>query len=82
VIVTSRGGAYDEGTPSAGWDHAVPVLELILGKAFGMSTSVITASLTLAETNPSLAGQVDRSRAEFEQARLDAAAMARELARG
>jgi FMN-dependent NADH-azoreductase len=82
VIVTSRGGAYDEGTPSEGWDHAVPVLELILGKAFGMSTSVIVASLTLAESNPSLAGELERSRAEFEQARRDAAATARRLALG
>jgi FMN-dependent NADH-azoreductase len=81
VIVTSRGGSYDEGSPSAGWDHAVPVLELILGNAFGMSTSVITTSLTLAESIPSMAGEVDRSRAEFEQARRDAAETARRLAR-
>jgi FMN-dependent NADH-azoreductase len=80
VIVTSRGGAYDEGTPSAGWDHAVPVLELILGNAFGMSTSVITTSLALAETIPSMAGEVDRSRAEFAQAQRDATETARRLA--
>jgi FMN-dependent NADH-azoreductase len=81
VIMTSRGGAYDEDTPTADWDHAVPVLELILGNAFGMSTTVIATSLTLAETIPRLAGERDRSRAEFEQAQQDAAETARRLAR-
>lgn len=27
VVVTSRGGSYDPGTATEGWDHGVPVLE-------------------------------------------------------
>ena len=80
VVVTSRGAAYDEGTPTAGWDHAVPVLELILGTALGMAVTVIATSLTLAETVPPLSGQIERSRAEFAQAHEAAAETAKRLA--
>lgn len=80
VVVTSRGAAYDEDTPTAGWDHAVPVLELILGTALGMTVTVIAASLTLAETVPPLAGQIERSRAELARAHQEAAQTAKRLA--
>ncbi|MCU1557629.1 MAG: putative acyl carrier protein phosphodiesterase 1 phosphodiesterase 1 [Microbacteriaceae bacterium] len=80
VIVTSRGASYEEGSPTAGWDHAVPVLELILGNALGMSTTVIATSLTLADSVPALADRLDQSRAELAQAHREAAAKARRLA--
>ena len=79
VIVSSRGASYDAGSPTEGWDHAVPMLELILGTALGMSVEVITTSLTLAETVPALAPQLDRSRAELAAAHEAAAAAARRL---
>jgi FMN-dependent NADH-azoreductase len=79
VIVSSRGASYDAGSPTDGWDHAVPMLELILGTALGMSVEVITTSLTLAETVPALAPQLDRSRAELAAAHEAAAAAARRL---
>ena len=82
VVVSSRGASYDAGSPSEGWDHAVPVLELILGTALGMQLEVITTSLTLAETVPALAPQLDRSRAELAAAHEAAAAAARRLAAG
>ncbi|WP_354569416.1 NAD(P)H-dependent oxidoreductase [Glaciihabitans sp. UYNi722] len=80
VIVTSRGGSYETGSATEGWDHAVPVLELILGTALGMTTSVIATSLTLAESIPTMADRIDQSHAELEQAHLDAAAIAKRLA--
>jgi FMN-dependent NADH-azoreductase len=79
VIVSSSGGSYDAGSPTEGWDHAVPVLQLILGTALGMNVEVISTSLTLAETVPALAGQLDRSRAELSAAHGEAAAAARRL---
>jgi FMN-dependent NADH-azoreductase len=79
VVVSSRGASYDEGSPTDGWDHAVPMLKLILGTALGMSVEVITTSLTLAETVPALAAQLDRSRAELAAAQKAAAAAARRL---
>jgi FMN-dependent NADH-azoreductase len=82
VIVSSRGASYDAGTPTEGWDHAVPVLQIILGTALGMRVEVITASLTLAETVPALAPQLDRGRAELAAAHEAAAAAARRIAAG
>jgi FMN-dependent NADH-azoreductase len=79
VIVSSSGGSYDAGSPTDGWDHAVPVLQLILGTALGMTVEVIAAALTLAETVPALAAQRDRSRAELSAAHEEAAAAARRL---
>ena len=82
VVVSSRGASYDAGSPTDGWDHAVPVLELILGSALGMTVEVITTSLTLAETVPALAPELDRSRAELAAAHEAAAAAARRLPAG
>jgi FMN-dependent NADH-azoreductase len=79
VVVTSRGGSYDAGTPTADWDHAVPVLRIILGEALGMDVSVITTSLTLAERLPGLEEQIPRSRRELAEAHDAAAALARTL---
>ena len=73
VIITSRGASYDEGSPTAGWDHAVPALQLILGESLGMSVTVITTSLTLAEMIPELAAQTERSREELALAHDEAA---------
>ena len=80
VVVSSRGASYDAGSPTDGWDHAVPMLQLILGAALGMTVEVITTSLTLAETVPALAPQLDRSRAELAAAHEEAAASARRQA--
>ena len=82
VVVSSRGASYDPGSPTDGWDHAVPILQLILGTALGMTVEVITTSLTLAETVPALAPQLDRSRAELAAAHEAAAAAARRLPAG
>jgi FMN-dependent NADH-azoreductase len=80
VVVSSRGAVYDPGSPRDGWDHEVPVLQIILGDALGMSVQVISASLTLAETVPAMAPLLDRSRAELAAAHEAAAAAARRLA--
>ncbi len=80
VIVTSRGGSYDAGSATEGWDHDVPALELILGASLGMDVSVITTSLTLAETSPLFAEQRDRAEQEYAAATQRAVELARELA--
>jgi FMN-dependent NADH-azoreductase len=79
VVVSSRGGSYDEGTPTADWDHAVPVLRIILGEALGMDVSVITTNLTLAERLPGLEEQIPRSRRELAEAHDAAETLARTL---
>ncbi|MFB9376835.1 FMN-dependent NADH-azoreductase [Kineococcus gynurae] len=65
VVVSSRGAVYDEGTPTEGWDHGVPVLKIILGDALRMDVTVVQTSITLAHRVPDLAGFADRSDAEF-----------------
>ena len=72
VIVTSQGAMYDAGSPTESWDHAVPVLQLILGKNLGMAVEVITTSRTLADTVPAMAVELERSRTELAAAQQSA----------
>ncbi|MGI4894882.1 MAG: FMN-dependent NADH-azoreductase [Janthinobacterium lividum] len=65
VVVSSRGGLYDAGTPTEGWDHGVPVLQLIMGESLGMTVSVIQTSATLADRLPDLFPVRERSDAEL-----------------
>jgi FMN-dependent NADH-azoreductase len=68
IVATSSGGSYTEGKPTAGWDHATPVLELILGTALGMSVTVLNAELTLAPRIPELHEFIPHSESVFEKA--------------
>ncbi|MBE7162910.1 MAG: NAD(P)H-dependent oxidoreductase [Williamsia herbipolensis] len=69
VTVVTRGAVYDLGTPTEGWDHGSPVLQLILGNALGMRVVPVTASITLADRVPALAEYADRAAAEFADAK-------------
>jgi FMN-dependent NADH-azoreductase len=80
VLVTTRGIAYDEGTHTAGWDHGIPVLRLVLGSALGMSLSVIEVNLTMAEHTAESESRISRARAELAQAHQTATALASRLA--
>ena len=73
VVVSSRGAGYDAGTPTEGWDHGVPVLQIILGAALGMDVNVVQTSLTLADRLPELADHRDRADAELAAAHRAAA---------
>jgi len=68
VLLTSRGTSYGTGTVNEGRDHAIPVLELILGDALGMAITVVRTDLTLAPSIAALADQVDRSERELTDA--------------
>jgi FMN-dependent NADH-azoreductase len=57
IVLASRGGGYDEGTPRAGWDHAQAWLPHAVA-GMGLEPRFITAQLTLAETNPALAQMI------------------------
>ena len=69
VTVVSRGGTYDADTPTEGWDHGSPVLQIILGTALGMKHYPVTVSATLADRLPDLAPLADHAAAEFADAR-------------
>lgn len=79
VVVSSRGGSYDPGSPTEGWDHAVPPLQIVLGEALGMRVHVITTSLTLAGSIPAMAEHAARADEEFAQATAAAVELARTL---
>jgi FMN-dependent NADH-azoreductase len=70
VVLASRGGGYNEGTPRHGWDHAEPWLPHALAST-GLQPRFITAQLTLAHTNPAMAELIplaEQSLAEAERA--------------
>jgi FMN-dependent NADH-azoreductase len=70
VVLASRGGGYNEGTPRHGWDHAEPWLPHALAST-GLELRFITAQLTLAHTNPAMAELIplaEQSLAEAERA--------------
>ncbi|GAA2010314.1 NAD(P)H-dependent oxidoreductase [Nakamurella flavida] len=80
VVVTSRGASYDVGSPTEGFDHAVPVLQIVLGTALGMDVEVITTNLTLADYVPDMAPELPRAEAELAAAHAEAKAAALRLA--
>jgi len=80
VVVSSRGASYDSGGEQASWDHTVPPLELVLGRSFGMSVSVITLQLTLADRVPAMADLRGQAAAEADAARNYAEELAGSIA--
>jgi FMN-dependent NADH-azoreductase len=78
VVVTTRGLSYDDG-PFAGWDHAVPVLQIVLGTALGMEVEVVKVDYTLADAVPELAEHAETFHAQREAARTRLAELARTL---
>ena len=79
VVVSSRGGAYDAASPTAGWDHTVPPLQLVLGQSFGMTVEVVTVQLTLAGRLARLADRRDEAAADAAAARARAVELAGSL---
>lgn len=81
VLTFVRGGAYGEGTPRDGWDHATAYLRRIFEDVWGADLTLVEREFTLVGVNPALdeftelAGQLHR------QSRTDAATAGRDLAR-
>ncbi|MDI9893172.1 NAD(P)H-dependent oxidoreductase [Rhodococcus sp. IEGM 1381] len=71
LIVSSRGDEYGCGTANPNGDHAVPPVYALLSEAFGMSTEVVTADLTLARTLGELSHRVEDSDTQRQRAKDD-----------
>ncbi|NAZ81456.1 FMN-dependent NADH-azoreductase [Kineococcus sp. R8] len=69
VVVSTAGAIYDVGSPTADWDHGVPVLDIVLGTAFGMRVTVVKATRTLAGRLEGMAPERTRADEEFAAAR-------------
>jgi FMN-dependent NADH-azoreductase len=54
LVLASKGGGYQPGTPREGWDHAAPWLPHGLSLT-GLEPRFITVELTLADVNPQMA---------------------------
>jgi FMN-dependent NADH-azoreductase len=80
VLVSTRGGVYDQGSPQEFDDHALPALTLILQGALGMAVETIVATRTLTERFGGPATEVTRQHAELEAAHDAARAAAVRLA--
>src|ERR1700712_3436140 len=65
VLVSTRGGSYDRGTPSEFNDHAIPALKLILGDSLGMTIETIVDTRTLSERFGGPAEEVAKQHAEL-----------------
>lgn len=79
VLVSTRGGTYDQGTPTEFDDHAIPALTIILAGALGMEVETIVATRTLTERFGGPAGEVGKQRQELDAAHDAARAAARRL---
>jgi FMN-dependent NADH-azoreductase len=76
VIISSRGDAYDPGTATAGWDHTLPPLSIVLGTSLGMRVETITVSRTLSRTLPGMADQRQGYETELAAAKVRVDALA------
>ena len=80
VLVTTRGGAYGEGTPRAGWDHNTDYLRRILADVWGADLTVVEREFTLVGVNPALDDFTDVAAVMAKRADEDATEAGRRLA--
>lgn len=80
VLVTTRGGAYGEGTPRAGWDHSTGYVCRILGDVWGADLTVVEREFTLVGVNPALDEFAELAALMKKEAEEAAVAAGRELA--
>ncbi len=75
VLVTTRGGAYGNGTPREGWDHSTDYMRRILADVWGADLTVVEREFTLVGVNPALDDFADIAASmknDAEQAAADA----------
>ncbi|MFI6033557.1 FMN-dependent NADH-azoreductase [Streptomyces sp. NPDC051315] len=77
VVVTSRGGSYQEGTPQYGNDYVQSYLQQVLGTGLGLDVTFIVPELTMAPAVPAMADLVPL----FEASRTESLAAAESHAR-
>jgi len=80
VIVASRGGSYEPGTPREGMEFVKNYLGSVLDAHLGLTPEFITIELTLATEVPAMAELIPLAEASRADALAAAEAKARELA--
>ncbi|MFI1510612.1 FMN-dependent NADH-azoreductase [Streptomyces sp. NPDC020597] len=79
VVVTSRGGSYQRGTPQHGNDYVRSYLQQALGTGLGLDVTFIVPELTLAPSVPAMADLVPLFEASRAEALTAAESRAKEL---
>ncbi|GAA1998101.1 FMN-dependent NADH-azoreductase [Catenulispora subtropica] len=79
VVVASRGGSYEPGTPREDMEFVKNYLSAVLSAHLGITPEFITIQLTLAGTVPAMAELIPLAEASRAQALAAADARAREL---
>jgi FMN-dependent NADH-azoreductase len=77
ILATVRGGAYGDGTPREGWDHATPWMRRMLEDVWGLDLRVVEMEFTLAGVSPGLEQFIDLA----DQMRAEAEVLAAEHGR-
>lgn len=80
VVVASRGGSYEPGTPREEMEFVKNYLAGVLSAHLGITPEFITIQLTLAATNPAMADLIPLAEQSRAEALAQADAKARELA--
>jgi FMN-dependent NADH-azoreductase len=70
IVVATRGGGYGAGAPREGWDHASVWLPHGLSLT-GLEPRFIEAELTLAKTNPAMAGLIPMAEESLRRAEAE-----------
>jgi FMN-dependent NADH-azoreductase len=73
VLATVHGGAYGQGTPREGWDHATGWMRRILEDVWKLDLQVVESEFTLVGVNP----QLDEFKELAAQMRIEAEELAR-----
>ncbi|HWF49545.1 MAG TPA: NAD(P)H-dependent oxidoreductase [Solirubrobacteraceae bacterium] len=73
VLATVHGGAYGQGTPREGWDHATPWMRRILEDVWKLDLRVVGSEFTLVGVNP----QLDEFKEIAAEMRIEAEELAR-----
>ncbi|MBM9507885.1 FMN-dependent NADH-azoreductase [Actinacidiphila acididurans] len=80
VVVSARGGSYEQGSPNYGMDHLLPTLETVLGpRTLGLAIHAIKPQLTLAPVVPAMAELIDLHTASLADSHAEARRLAQEL---
>ena len=80
VVVASRGGSYEPGTPREEMEFVKNYLAAVLSAHLGITPEFVTIQLTLAATNPAMADLIPLAEQSRAEALAQADAKARELA--
>lgn len=80
VIVSARGGSYEEGVPNFGMDHVFTTLDTAIGpKSLGLLIHPIKPGLTLAPVVPAMAELIGLHTASVADSHVEARRLAEEL---